>query len=133
MRDQSLLALRPLLLLPDATTEIEQFQNKTLRPILKFQHELLLKIWFQYVVFRKNTFERLSIEHKQAYVEQAVRQDLKFKNRLLGIVIGHFTEAEYTFFAKNETELTRRMTDLLVQRLQSIDFQDYKQWKKLSS
>lgn len=42
---------------------------------------------------------------------------MKLKNRLLGIVMGQFTIEEYAFFAKNEAELTRRTTDLLVQRL----------------
>jgi hypothetical protein len=44
---------------------------------------------------------------------------MKLKNRLLGILIGHFTADEFVFFSQNEAELTRRMTDLLVQRLQS--------------
>lgn len=52
-------------------------------------------------------------------IAQTVKSDMKLKNRLLGILIGHFTADEFVFFSQNEAELTRRMTDLLVQRLQS--------------
>lgn len=53
------------------------------------------------------------------FIAHNVKSDLKFKNRLIGTLIGHFTADEFAFFAENEAELTRRMTDLLVQRLQS--------------
>ncbi len=53
------------------------------------------------------------------FIAHNVKSDLKFKNRLIGTLIGHFTAEEFAFFADNEAELTRRMTDLVVQRLQS--------------
>ena len=53
------------------------------------------------------------------FIAQTVKSDMKLKNKLLGTLIGHFTLAEFAFFADNENELTRRMTDLLVQRLMS--------------
>ena len=37
----------------------------------------------------------------------------------MGVVMGHFTAAEFAIFSNNEAELTRRLTTLLVQRLQT--------------
>ena len=43
--------------------------------------------------------------------------DLRLRNMLVGIVIGHFTLEEWEVFAPQEQELTKRIAHLLVQRL----------------
>ena len=123
MRDENILKIRPILDLDTTeSTPIEKFQNETLRPILKLQHDLLFTVFKQYIVFRKNAFLSLKKDKKEAYIHDTIKTDLKFKNRLLGLIIGHFTIEENLFFQDNETELTRRMTQLLIQRLQSMAF-----------
>jgi hypothetical protein len=120
MREESLLLLRPVLPIETAeSNEIEQFQNITWRPILKFQHDLFVALFRNYIEKRKNTFATLSKGQRLAYISASIKDDLKFKNRLLGVAIGHFTAQEFDIFSKNEAELTRRFTDLIVQRLQS--------------
>jgi hypothetical protein len=120
-RDNALLALRPTVETEDspATSPAEQFQNQTLRPILKFQHELLLNTFRDYCQKRKDTFARLPRTERLAYIEHALQTDQKFKNRLVGYVAGHFTVGEWRTFRDNEAELTRRVVSLLIQRLQS--------------
>ena len=44
---------------------------------------------------------------------------MKFKHYLEGIITGMFTLDEYVKFMENEDELTKRLINLLVQRLQS--------------
>ena len=39
--------------------DIETFQNETLRPILKFQNDLLLEVYRQYIAQYKNAFYEL--------------------------------------------------------------------------
>jgi hypothetical protein len=120
MRDIEIIALRPQLPLDNTqSTPIETFQNETLRPILKLQHTLIIAVFKDYITLRKNAFYQMIETQKMHFIEQAIKTDLKFKNRLLGIVIGHFTEAEYHFFKEHDSELTRRITDLIVQRVQS--------------
>jgi hypothetical protein len=65
----------------------------------------------------KNVLPTNKFFSKSVFITQTIKSDAKLKNRLLGTVIGHFTEEEFAFFADNEPELTRRMTDLLVQRI----------------
>ncbi len=128
MRDKKIIDLRPELpnvVLPiiyqyednNPSLRIEVFQNLTLRPILKLQHDLLVAIFKHHVVVRKNAFYHLPEKSRSEYITNTLRTDLKFKSRLVGVIIGHFTLEEYTFFENNESELTRRMTDLLIQRL----------------
>lgn len=121
-RDQNLLQLRPLI--PTITqnniaTLAEQFQNQTLRPILKMQNDLLVAIFQQYIIQRKNVFPSLSPTKKMEYIEQSVRKDLKFRSLLLGVVVGQFTIQEWNQFAQNESELRKRMVVMLVERLKS--------------
>jgi hypothetical protein len=120
MREENLIALRPILPIETAeSNDIEQFQNVTLRPILKFQHDLFVALFRNYIEKRKNTFIELSKGQRLAYISASIKDDLKFKNRLLGVAIGHFTLSEFTIFSENEAELTRRFAALLIQRLQS--------------
>jgi hypothetical protein len=120
MREENLISIRPVLNIETAESSvIEQFQNVTLRPILKFQHDLYVAMFRNYIEKRKNTFIDLSKGQRLAYILTSIKDDFKLKNRLLGVTIGHFTVAEFAIFSENEAELTRRFTALLVQRLQS--------------
>jgi hypothetical protein len=119
MRD-NLLTIRPEITTESALENgVEYFQNQTLRPILKFQNDLLLQLMRHYIEKRKGAFHQLTKPNRAPYLEHAVRQDLRFKSLLLGVIIGHFTEAEYTTYVETEAELSRRCTDLLVQRFVS--------------
>ena len=73
----------------------EKFQNKTLRPILKFQNELFLVVFKNYAIKQKGVFFTFSPEKKMDYIENAIQRDTKFRNALKGIIIGFFTITEY--------------------------------------
>ena len=125
LRDEPLLiALRPdLQLSVENALPEEVFQNQTLRPILKMQHTLLAQLFQHYIHKRKDTYFTLSKKAKKDWIAHSVRTDLRFRNLLIGAVIGHFTAAELAFFHSSEAGCMRRITDLLVQRLQSVDFE----------
>jgi len=112
--------IRPILTFEiEAQTDIEKFQNEVLRPILKMQHDLLIQIFKHYCEKRKGIFDKLSDKDKSIYIEQAIKKDMKFKHYLEGIITGMFTLEEYDKFMENEDELTKRMVNMLVQRIQS--------------
>lgn len=112
--------IRPILTFEiKAQTDIEQFQNEVLRPILKMQNDLLVQIFQHYCKKRKGIFDKLSDKDKSIYIEQALKKDMKFKHYLEGIATGMFTVEEYDKFMENEEELTKRMMNMMVQRLQS--------------
>jgi len=122
MTRETLKDLRPTISSIDraaATTPEEQFQNQTLRPILKFQNELLLNIYKHYLEQRKRQFYKLSnSKGKLAYIEHSIQKDSKLRELLLGMVIGHFTKEEYDIYLKTEKSIRKRIINLLVQRLQ---------------
>lgn len=119
-RDSELLKFRPAVPAnPDENPvgSAGHFQNATLRPILKLQNGLLLQIFKHYLQKSKGSFFQLAPPKQLEFIANSIRSDLRFRNMLTGIIVGHFTEKEWEDFAANENELTRRIADLLIQRL----------------
>ena len=121
--DQNLLAIRPELPLDITKAGPEEaFQNQTLRPVLKMQHSLLTALFSAYIHKRKDSYFLLTKAGRLAWIAHNVRTDLRFRNLLVGTIVGHFTEKELDFYLTNEAENLRRIVHLLVQRLQSVTF-----------
>jgi len=121
MRSQ-LKSIRPVIqkiIVEKETNAMEYFQNRTLRPILKFQNILILSIFRYHLEKHKIMFHELTDAKQDENIEQIIHKDRKIHHLLLGIVIGHFTELEYQTYIKYEKELNRRIIDLLIQRLQN--------------
>ncbi|GLU52497.1 glyoxalase [Dyadobacter frigoris] len=114
-----LLSLRPNISIEPAAGIAERFQNLTLRPILKLQNSLLIRVFKQYIHQRKDTFYKLGETDQRSYITQALKLDQKFQQLLKGIIIGHFTDEEFDQFISNEHEISRRLSSLLEQRLLS--------------
>jgi hypothetical protein len=104
---------------PTAVSTAEQFQNQTLRPILKLLDGSLQTLWHHHWPKRKTPFDRFTGPEKIAHIERAVREDTRLRLQLIGMVMGHFTPDEWQTFTADEAELTRRIVTLLIQRLQS--------------
>ena len=119
-RSADLLGLRPEIpnakITPDMSKD-EQFQNGTLRPIIKFQNPLLIEAFKNYISKHKNAFYELSIEKRLDYIENAIQKDIKFRNSLKGMIIGQFTVEEYMAYIQNSSALNKRMMNMVVERL----------------
>lgn len=120
-RDLHLIASRPEILsarVSENMTADEQFQNQTLRPVIKLQNELLLAAFKNYIQKHKNVFYGLSIEKRLDYVENAIHKDMKFRNSLKGMVIGQFTLEEYSLYVQNSSALNKRMMGIVKEQIQ---------------
>ena len=119
-RSSHLLKIRPELQqakVDAQTSEDESFQNITLRPVIKFQNELLIAAFKNYIRKHKNRFYELSLENRLVYVERSIQKDVKFRNSLKGMVIGQFTVEEYQIYIKNSSALNKRMMNMVINRL----------------
>jgi hypothetical protein len=120
MRTEKIKQLRPEINASiEHANDSERFQNETLRPILKFQNDLLLATMQFYIEKRKGEYFKISIKDRPKYIEDAIKKDLRFKSQLIGTLIGLFSVEEFQFFSENEAEMTRRAMDMLIQRLHS--------------
>ncbi|SFW21791.1 glyoxalase [Cellulophaga fucicola] len=119
-RSKDLLRIRPEIKatkIVDGISTNELFQNKTIRPILKLQNDLLLLVFKNYIKKHKNKFYTLVLDKRLEYIDNAVQKDIKFRNALKGIIIGQFTVEEYQIYIQNSSALNKRMMSMAVTRL----------------
>ena len=96
----------------------EAFQNQTIRPILKFQNELLLAIYAEHVMKHKGIFYQLTIPKRLEFIKESLQKDALLKQTLIGTILGLFTLEEFQIYLIQEKELKRRISDMLIQRFQ---------------
>ena len=120
-RDHNILELRGETLgtISNQSSLEETFQNRTLRPILKLQNDLLIQVFINYAIKQKSVFFALTPEKKMAYIEHVIQRDIKFRNSLKGMVIAFFTLDEYAEYIQNSSNLNKRMMNMLIERLKS--------------
>ena len=117
----SKLDLRPTLDIPisETSTEMENFQNQTLRPILKLQNDLYLTLFNSYATRQKADYETLSGAKKRTFMEQSLQKDTVLKNTFIGITVGLFTSEELTIYIAQTKDYNRRIITMLVERIKS--------------
>ena len=125
-RTFSILAIRPNIDAVDKslkTKDIEAFQNNVLRPILKFQNDLLLQIFIDYANQYKGVFFKLSDHEKLSYIQQALSTNQRLRSLILGTIVGLFAVEDFGFYKLNSSALNKRIITMTIQRLQSqLDF-----------
>ncbi|MDO1500552.1 glyoxalase [Winogradskyella maritima] len=119
-RTSNLLSIRPIISsakVYDSMSSEESFQNKTLRPVIKMQHDLFIAVFRNYSKKHKNVFFELSLEKQLDYIENAIHKDMKFRNSIKGMIIGQFTVEEYALYIENSSALNKRMMNIVKERL----------------
>ena len=119
-RDSSLNAIRLDRISNTIKSEMsseEHFQNSVLRPIIKFQNDLLIAAFLNFANKYKNVFFDLSTEKKITYIENAIAKDSTFRNSLKDMIVALFTVDEYNQYINNASALNKRMTGIIKERL----------------
>jgi hypothetical protein len=99
------------------SNEIESFQNSVIRPILKFQNQLLNVLVLERVTNLNVRFKLLSNEEQQAFILSNVKKDITLRNQLIGIVLAFFTLEEFQVYSHYNKELSKRIVEMIVQRV----------------
>jgi len=98
-------------------SEIELFQNEVLRPILKFQNEVLTSLFISNLKKREVDFSKMNLNGRIAYVTNVIQKDLGLHNALIGMVLGLLTVEEIGQYYQYETEYRRRISKMVIDRL----------------
>lgn len=98
----------------------EKFQNVTLRPIIKLQHELLIAFFENYLIRKKINFSDLRPLKKQELVSKIFKNDTMFKTELRGMIIGHFTFNEFIMYQTMTSDINKRLLIMIKERLLSV-------------
>ncbi|MFT6866001.1 MAG: hypothetical protein ACJA08_000828 [Cyclobacteriaceae bacterium] len=95
----------------------EAFQNKTLRPIIKMKHDLLIKYTKNYIANKKHDFALLNLEKQLNYVSSCFEQDHRLRNELRGMVIGQYTVDEYVSYCQISKAINKRIVNIIKERM----------------
>ena len=111
---------RPVLedLIKDNMSALELFQNQTLRPVIKMQHDLLIASFNMYKAKRKIDFSSLTDQKKRSKTKSVFVKDINYKNLTLGFIIGAFSLEEFAYYSLNASELNKRIIQIVIQRVQ---------------
>ena len=113
-RSTEVKSLRPDLdLIKDlsAGNEVNLFQTEVLRPILKFQNDVIVDF------FKSSTKVYTDKVQIEAIVTSTLSKDQRVKGVMLGMVLGMLTVEEMRFYNDHQKEISKRITAMLKQRL----------------
>ncbi len=116
-RNKALIKFRPSIETIDnnlAINPVEIFQNDVIRPIMKFQHELIISLFAAYVNQKKKSEDymtNISVtkETFDHLINQLSFKDPSFLNLLTGLIVGQMTVKEFEKFVTHQPEYRRRI------------------------
>lgn len=121
MREElELKSLRPEIFSEQITwNEIEAFQNEVLRPILKYQHDLVIQLTLKESLFQKQISTISAIQEKRDLIKRFFLSQPNFKYFLIGQICGLLTSAEFEYYLNSKKELDKRISNMLADRILS--------------
>jgi hypothetical protein len=110
---------RPIIkdLVKKHTTEIESFQNTIVRPIIKMQHPLLVTSFKNYLEKRKVDLQSCSDLEINNKIKSIYNKDISYRNISLGLIIGHFSTSEFSYYINYSSEINKRIIKIIHQRV----------------
>lgn len=124
-RDKHLINQRPEISsakIVEATSSFEAFQNQVIRPILKFQNDLLIEVFLSRIKTKNQDLSALSFTEKQEIIKAQFKTNTTLKQMLLGCVVGLLTTEEFNYYNANTSNINKRIFSMLKERL-------FDQWK----
>lgn len=119
-RDDILVDLRPMIstIKPELmTSKQETFQNEVVRPIIKFQHDLIVTLFKTYLVQKKIQLIAMTTEHKIANITAIVSRDRALAIQLQSIIIAYFTIDEYENYNSMKSAINKRILQIIRERI----------------
>ncbi len=103
--------------LDQESSGIEHFQNKVLRPIIKFQNEVILLKFKNVCRTYKSSFFNFSENEKKKYIKNILLKDKKIRFTFIGLIIGLLSSNEFLFYLKYSSKINKRIISILIKRL----------------
>ena len=120
-RDDKIKGCRPHIASKESknTSDEEQFQNQVIRPIIKFQNELFIKLFLSNCKTYKIKFTEFNSEEKHDYINHMFKKDFKLRASFIGTVIALFTLEEFEKYSVNQQLYNKRIIQMLTERLKN--------------
>ena len=96
---------------------IELFQNVTLRPVLKLQHELILKLFHSHIDKLSINWNELNKLKQSETVNNQFIKNIQIRNLILGVIVGQLDEVEIEKYLIDCREYNKRIIQMTIQRI----------------
>jgi len=119
MKDTNLIELRPNLnIKTEASSPMEVFQNITLRPILKLQHETTLALIENSTHYIKaiKKIDKSNPDILNEFIKKFISDSNRLRQTIVGTIIGMMTQKELEFYFNNSSEVNKRIVSMQVKR-----------------
>ncbi len=127
-RDEALHGIRPEIIIEliGVKNEEEQFMHETLRPVLKFQHQLIVDFIKneQNLPLESLNGKQRSNAEKRALISEFLQKNTKLKATLLGLTIGMFHQSEFETYLLHKKAIDKRIIEMIITRFLSEFTQD---------
>lgn len=118
--EQALIDIRPKVIFNEIhSNPIQQFQDNTLRPILKLQHRKIISIYNNYLETHKINLKHCTAIEINNKIENSIQQNIALNSLLKGLIIALFTSDELLFWLSNKVEINKRIQQLIIKRIQN--------------
>ncbi len=115
-----LIEIRPEIIIKNKDSSInEQFQNKTIRPILKLLNNTIIAFSKEFIASQEIKLENKSTIEIDKIIQTLYKKHPTFKVYLVGMVISYLSEQELTIYLQNQKEINKRINILMEERLRS--------------
>ena len=119
-RDHQLESLRPILsekILQTDLTQVERFQNSTLRPIIKLQHPLILLVFKNFIAKTDRSFLENSAEKRKEFIQVSLNKNQRLRTIYCGMILGMMKYAEADEYYQIPAEYNKRILQMITERI----------------
>ncbi len=92
--------------------EMERFQNEVLRPILKFQSDLIVRYTLSDLYTIVKDFRTLRPRNQVQYIENWFSQKQAFKSGIISLIVALMTDEEFMIYVKSKKEINKRINTM---------------------
>jgi hypothetical protein len=119
--DKEIKSIRPIIPIEknNDSNELELFQNEVLRPILKYQHDIIIQQTSKELIIQKKSFRESTIAEKRIQIKRYFISQPHLKYFFFGQICGLMTDDEFDFYLQNKKELDKRIASMLTDRILS--------------
>lgn len=122
-RGEALHGIRPEITIEliGVKNEEEHFMHETLRPVLKFQHQLIVKLLESEKMLNLEALsgKQKTNAQKRELITSFLQKNTKVKTLLLGLVIGMFHENEFDAYLLQKKAIDKRIVEMIITRFLS--------------
>jgi len=99
------------------SSELELFQNKYLRAILKYQDFHLKALSIEACEKMNPKYKELNERKRLSFLSKMIQNDQAFRNQLVGLIIGFLEEEQFNWYLENKSTCNKRILQMAHKRI----------------